>query len=629
MAAKDEAPWVRQSPDLSEGEIKATHKRREKVLMCLETLGIHCEQDKVPNIVVLGSGGGLRAMIAMLGTLVELKKQNLLDAVTYLCGVSGSTWCMSLLYENRKWSEKLMSLEEELYKSLSNSSWHIAKAEKYLEEASRDELYSLTDFWAACFVYQIVQQFVENELADHKETSETGINPYPIYAAVDKEKLSEKGGNFPGTWFEFTPHEAGYSALGAFVSTRYFGSEFEKGNLKKKKKKCICYMQGLWGSALGSMEEIIKFVGGTTFFVLLVCSKELLHQWESLEQGSPLSLGACKEIASAKKASDIMGCTRINSKINSDVTFILSFLERNPDTAIACQSLLLLLDLQLCAVSGSDPKEVFEKLISVLSGDGGQSESLKLCIAIRDSWAKKTREERMASCAELGKQIEKEFGAYFGKGSFPEGELPPSQAVLLGSVWDVLRVVYKTVQCVLTWKWGTIHNFFYKCSNMKPSYLVENKIISLIDAGLAINSAYPLVLRAQRQADLIISFDFSSGDPFETIKKTASYCQENHIPFPSIKDQKMDENNPSDCYIFRGDKSCPTVMHFPLFNNVNCPGKIEDYRKQFSTFQMSFPGDAIKDLLKKAQLNVSNNKVKIQNEIMRLVASSRTNKLPK
>lgn len=41
-------------------------------------------------------------------------------------------------------------------------------------------------------------QFDENELADHKEASENGINPYPIYAAVDKEKLSEDGRNFPG-----------------------------------------------------------------------------------------------------------------------------------------------------------------------------------------------------------------------------------------------------------------------------------------------------------------------------------------------------------------------------------------------------------------------------------------------
>ncbi|NXE28319.1 PA24C phospholipase, partial [Ardeotis kori] len=104
--------------------------------------------------------------------------------------------------------------------------------------------YSLTDFWACYFVYRILQQFDENVLADHKEASESGINPYPIYAAVDKENLNENGENSPGTWFEFTPHEAGYTALGAFVSTKHFGSEFEKGKLMKKKKKHICYMQG-------------------------------------------------------------------------------------------------------------------------------------------------------------------------------------------------------------------------------------------------------------------------------------------------------------------------------------------------------------------------------------------------
>ncbi|XP_032843272.1 cytosolic phospholipase A2 gamma [Tyto alba] len=451
MATKDDSE-VRLSHDLSEGEIKATQKRREKVLMCLKNLGIHCEQNNVPNIVVLGSGGGLRALIALLGTLVELKKNNLLDAVMYLCGVSGSTWCMSLLYEDRKWSENLMSLEKELCKNLSNLSWHITKAKESLAESSKDEHYSLTDFWASCFVYKILQQFDENELADHREASETGINPYPIYAAVDKEALKEKDGNLPETWFEFTPHEVGYTALGAFVSTKHFGSEFENGKLKKKgKKKHICYMQGLWGSALGNMEENLKFIRG--------------------------------------------------------------------------------------------------------------------------------------------------------------------------SVRDVITVVFKTIQCALTWKWGTTNNFLYNCPYSQPSYLIKTKTISLIDAGLAINSAYPLVLRAQRRTDLIISFDFSSGDPFETIKKTATYCQENNIPFPKIEDQKMDENNPSDCYIFRGDKSCPTVMHFPLFNNMNCSDKIEEYRKRFPTFHMFFPEGDIKDLLEKARLNVSNNIGKILDEIKCLVSS--------
>ncbi|XP_040981546.1 cytosolic phospholipase A2 gamma isoform X3 [Aquila chrysaetos chrysaetos] len=581
MATKDDNE-VRLSHNLSEGEIKATQKRREKVLMCLKNLGIHCDQNNVPNIVVLGSGGGLRAMIALLGTLVELKKQNFLDAVMYLCGVSGSTWCMSLLYGDGKWSENLMYLEKELCKNLSNFSWHIIKAIKSLKESSKDEHYSLTDFWASCLVYQILQQFDENELADHREASETGINPYPIYAAVDKEKLSEEGGNFPGTWFEFTPHEVGYSALGAFVSTKHFGSEFEKGKLKKRgKKKHICYMQGLWGSALGSIEEILRFIRDSLalFPQRRVYSQEGMF---SYRLGSNLGIFTVYEAA------------------------------------------LLLLDLQLCAVSGSDPTEVFKKLLNIWSEDKEKSASYQLCIEMRNTWAMKKKEERMESCAELAKEIEKEFGAFLGEEGTLGGVLLPYREILLGSVQDISEMVLKTIRCALTWKWGTTNNFLYNCPNFQSSYLVKTKLISLIDAGLAINSAYPLVLRAERRTDLIISFDFSSGDPFETIKKTATYCQKNGIPFPKIEDQEMDEKNPSECYIFRGDKSCPTVMHFPLFNNRNCSDKIEEYRKRFPTFSLSFPEGDIKELLEKAGLNVSNNSGKILDEIKRLVSSSHT-----
>uniref|UniRef100_A0A8D0FS80 PLA2c domain-containing protein n=1 Tax=Strix occidentalis caurina TaxID=311401 RepID=A0A8D0FS80_STROC len=137
-------------------------------------------EDNVPNIVVLGSGGGLRALIALLGTLVELKKQNFLDAVPVI-------WCMSLLYGDGKWSENLMSLEKELCKNLSTVSWNIAKAEESLVESSKDEHYSLTDFWASCFVYKILQQV-------RKDWNK----PLPIYAAVDKETLRQEGENSPG-----------------------------------------------------------------------------------------------------------------------------------------------------------------------------------------------------------------------------------------------------------------------------------------------------------------------------------------------------------------------------------------------------------------------------------------------
>lgn len=56
--------------------------------------GSNCSSSnaQAPVVAVLGSGGGLRAHIACLGVLSEMKELGLLDAITYLAGVSGSTW---------------------------------------------------------------------------------------------------------------------------------------------------------------------------------------------------------------------------------------------------------------------------------------------------------------------------------------------------------------------------------------------------------------------------------------------------------------------------------------------------------------------------------------------------------
>ena len=45
-----------------------------------------------PCIGVLGSGGGYRALCGFTGALKALQDVGILDCVTYLNGVSGSTW---------------------------------------------------------------------------------------------------------------------------------------------------------------------------------------------------------------------------------------------------------------------------------------------------------------------------------------------------------------------------------------------------------------------------------------------------------------------------------------------------------------------------------------------------------
>lgn len=47
---------------------------------------------QVPVIAVVGSGGGTRAMTGLYGSLKGLQRLGLLDAMSYITGVSGSTW---------------------------------------------------------------------------------------------------------------------------------------------------------------------------------------------------------------------------------------------------------------------------------------------------------------------------------------------------------------------------------------------------------------------------------------------------------------------------------------------------------------------------------------------------------
>ncbi|XP_066485445.1 cytosolic phospholipase A2 gamma-like [Tiliqua scincoides] len=416
---------VRLSTDLSAGEKKAIAARKKVVKKGLVKLKIKDEKGKIPTIAVLGSGGGLRAMIALFGTLRQLKDQNLLDCIMYLGGVSGSTWCMSGLYKQEDWSENMKMLEESLTETLTKGLWDYLKALEAAIEATKDKNYSLTDFWAFCIVYELLKQMDETKLSEQKESSENGKNPYPIYAAVDSNRYHE---HKIGSWYEFTPHEVAIAGIGASIDIEHFGSEFENGCLKDpKKEKTICYLQDVW-----------HFISET---------------WHS----------------------------------------------------------------------------------------------------------------------------------------------------------------------VVCWKWGTTNNFLYNYSDVNYPELTKEPAVSLIDAGVAINTAYPLILRPERKVELILSFDFSAGDPFETLKKAAEYCKANELRFPKIPDNLPKEGQPLlDCYIFREEGS-PTVMHFPLFNDDNCPGEAEEYNEQFSTFRKSYSKEEIEKLLHAAKENVKNVHQKILEEIRHIV----------
>ncbi|XP_056098628.1 cytosolic phospholipase A2 gamma [Rhinichthys klamathensis goyatoka] len=257
---------VRIESSLNKNEEEFVARRRNSVLQSLKKLQIKCMvcvfQNEVPNIALLGSGGGQRAMVGLLGSLVQLQKtSSLLDCVLYLSGVSGSTWCMASLYQEPDWSTKLEAVKDKILQRLSGPgvSWTdaLAKLKKYYYGK---DFFSMTDIWAVMVVTAYVKEIDEHTLTE--QWSQQSKDPLPIYTVIDKQGKQLNEGD---PWFEITPHEAGYSLTGAFVDASNFGSQFHKGSKKNKQDEFdMLYLQeqqqlkALCTSTLADEDDIKK-----------------------------------------------------------------------------------------------------------------------------------------------------------------------------------------------------------------------------------------------------------------------------------------------------------------------------------------------------------------------------------
>uniref|UniRef100_A0A8C5AX46 PLA2c domain-containing protein n=1 Tax=Gadus morhua TaxID=8049 RepID=A0A8C5AX46_GADMO len=239
---------------LSEGENMYRSVRKLSVQKWLVKNNIPCSLSKVPNIAILGSGGGERAMVGMLGSLSKMGEQGLLDAALYMSGVSGSTWCMASLYEKANWSSDMKQIKvvaERLGHSSVSLKDKVWKLKKYHQT---NDNFSLTDVWAALLVTTIVKKIDESTLSNYQTCHDQ--DPYPIYTVIDQDCKYEH--LLRETFFELTPHEVGYTLAGAFVETSSFGSIFNKGVLTTPKPEMdMTYLQGLCGSALADVEVIL------------------------------------------------------------------------------------------------------------------------------------------------------------------------------------------------------------------------------------------------------------------------------------------------------------------------------------------------------------------------------------
>ncbi|XP_046840432.1 cytosolic phospholipase A2-like isoform X1 [Xenia sp. Carnegie-2017] len=125
------------------------------------------------------------------------------------------------------------------------------------------------------------------------------------------------------------------------------------------------------------------------------------------------------------------------------------------------------------------------------------------------------------------------------------------------------------------------------------------KTICLVDAGIAFNSPYPVLLRPERKVEIILSFDFSQRDggdkekPFSELLKAEKWAKESGLLFPPIEGNTLlDKPEIQECYVFQdaSNSKCPVILHFPIVNKTfrefSKPGvrRVTKEEKDFGNF---------------------------------------------
>ncbi|XP_076599460.1 cytosolic phospholipase A2 zeta-like [Chaetodon auriga] len=532
---------VRLDFDIPPQEKEYLKKRKVVVAQALQKilgLGSQLEPEKVPTIAVVASGGGTRAMTGLLGSLRALKDIGVLDATTYITGVSGSTWAMSTLYQEANWSqEDLDSVISAAKKQMTKSTLSAFSPEKlqyYSEEMTKkgNEGYivSLIDMAGLVLEHLVFGREVTSTLSEQQLAVDEGQNPLPIYTAVNmKDKLS--GCESEAEWCEFTPYEVGMQKYGAFVKSEDFGSEFFLGHIMKRHKEVrIRYLMGIWSS--------IFSVNLTELWTLATGSLPSWSPW----LGPDIS------------------ALEVDTRPSTLDTYLI-----NPLTGVT----------------------------SILS----------------DFFKNRPVLAEMYN---------------FMRGLF-------------------MHLDYNKNSNFVAWKETHPDSFPNQLTPKDPTMF-------LVDSGHVINIGCAPVLRPERDVDVIICLSYS-WDPehiLRVLEKTAAYCKDRNIPFPSADFASLEKEPQKEVYIFEDKENpkAPIVVHFPLVNvtykHFKHPGVKRETEEEikagevdvstsespYATKNVTYSEEDYETLVELASYNILNNKETIL-EVLRKVLEMKTSKIKK
>lgn len=221
---------IRLGNELPEQEKAFLQSRIPKTKVAMEKLtGQRIEN--VPNIAIVCSGGGYRAMLYCLGALIGAQRTGILDATRYMVGLSGSTWAIAgwLLSGQslQAYHDWLVSDLKRGLKAVNGADISLI-GDHLLTKYLYDQPYALVDIYGTLLANEIFAKLGDRKqrqtLSSQAEAIKAGNLPMPIYTAIAAEGIKSEQ-----NWYEFTPYEVGAQWMGAYVPSWAFGRKFKGG----------------------------------------------------------------------------------------------------------------------------------------------------------------------------------------------------------------------------------------------------------------------------------------------------------------------------------------------------------------------------------------------------------------
>lgn len=621
----DKDPTLRYSLCLCDKEKEFLAKRKQKAMEGMQRL-LGDEKspknvDDTPTIAVIGSGGGFRAMVGLSGVVKALYDSGILQCTTYLCGLSGSSWYISTLYSHPHWPQMPPgAMQDELKNNIDSSLlWLLSPQGVYrymdriMKKRKMGQPVSFTDFFGHMVGETLLKGRLDSKLSDQQAKLADGGIPMPLLTCVHVKK--DRSARSFQEWVEFSPYEIGLAKYGTFMPTKLFGCKFFMGKLcKEYEEPPLHFLQGIWGSAFCILFKRLLDDNRKLDPVEMI-RQEMVKQLEENEQDESSDSSDEGEVddvddTSQTRASTIGRMQKSETLPNGTPQQSPAQAERGLATQGKSQTLPNNFRAPKRVVSTRRTKQkgywsdflkgVFEnkkfELLSTRAGRAGVIHNFMRGLSLQQSYP-------FSPFSPMKKDIDTVDGN--------------PAATRVSDDFDGIFEMHPT--------------------NVKHLYMV--------DAGLTFNSPYPVVLRPQREVDIILSFDFSARPsdttpPFKELLLAANWAKKHKVSFPPIDTTVFDREGLKEMYIFKhpNDPHCPVVLHFCLvnieFRRFVKPGVrrrtkeerdfadfdiFDDPATPFSTFNFKYSHYAFERLSKLMEFNTLLNVEQIKNVIAQVV----------